>query len=240
VFRLTSNGFLTTLASFNGANGGSPQARLIAGRDGTLYGTTAGGGSGDHGTVFQVTTNGVLVTLAAFNGTNGAAPQAGLTFGADGALYGTTYSGGPTGQGEVFRLELPSGSPQILAQPQSVSTYPGRTVMFSVEVGYFGPFTYQWMLEGTNTLLGATNSTYTLANVQLSYQGSYSCTITSPSGSVNRSNALLVILPAPTNSVPIEVTGYNSDVILERWATSPYTAWAQAFDGGNFCFFEQG
>jgi uncharacterized repeat protein (TIGR03803 family) len=66
VFKMTPTGTLTTIVSFNGANGCSPQAPLIQGTDGNFYGTTTYGGPNGGGTVFQVTTNGVLTTLAAF------------------------------------------------------------------------------------------------------------------------------------------------------------------------------
>jgi len=42
VFRLTTNGVLTTLFSFNGTNGASPATALVLGADGNLYGTTQG------------------------------------------------------------------------------------------------------------------------------------------------------------------------------------------------------
>ncbi len=51
-------------------NQGKPTSRLVEGKDGKFYGTTAGGGRYGFGTVFQVTTNGVLTTLANFDGTN--------------------------------------------------------------------------------------------------------------------------------------------------------------------------
>jgi len=66
VFKMSPTGTLTTLVSFNGANGNSPQAPLIQASDGNFYGTTTYDGPNGGGTVFQVTTNGVLTTLAAF------------------------------------------------------------------------------------------------------------------------------------------------------------------------------
>ena len=86
---MTTNGTLTTLASFNYANGAYPQAGLVQGADGNFYGTTEDGGYG-NGTVFRMTTNGTLTTLLSFRGTNGVSPQAGLVQGADGNFYGTT------------------------------------------------------------------------------------------------------------------------------------------------------
>jgi uncharacterized repeat protein (TIGR03803 family) len=105
VFKVTTNGVLTSLASFNSTNGDGPRG-LTLGTDGNLYGTTSNGGTnGGYGTVFRVTTNGVLTSLASFNSTNGIAPN-GLTLGPDGNFYGTTELGGTngTGYGTVFRV----------------------------------------------------------------------------------------------------------------------------------------
>ena len=67
VFKVTTNGTLTTLVSFNGTNGANPYAALTLGNDGNFYGTTSEGGSSGYGTVFKVTTNGTLTTLVSFN-----------------------------------------------------------------------------------------------------------------------------------------------------------------------------
>ena len=74
---------LTTLATFNGANGASPVAGLIIDPAGNLYGTTTLGGdltlNGGYGlgTVFKVAADGshTLTTLATFNGANGETPR---------------------------------------------------------------------------------------------------------------------------------------------------------------------
>lgn len=106
VFRVTTAGQLSTLASFGGTNGESPNPGLALGPDGKLYGTTSAGGiDNTYGTVFSVTTNGLLTTLAFFNGTNGSRPRAGLTLGTDGCLYGTTGRGGPSDAGSLFRVD---------------------------------------------------------------------------------------------------------------------------------------
>ena len=93
VFKISTNGALTTLYSFTGGNDGAgPDAGLVQGSDGYFYGTTYGGGTnGGYGTVFKISTNGVLTTLYSFTGANdGAYPQAGLVQGSDGNFYGTT------------------------------------------------------------------------------------------------------------------------------------------------------
>jgi uncharacterized repeat protein (TIGR03803 family) len=112
VFKVTTNGALRTLVSFGGAIGAVPEASVVFGPDGNLYGTTSAGGTNgtdDWGTVFRVTTNGILTTLADFGNTNGFMSEAGVAFGPDGYLYGTTYEGGssdPNAVGEVYRLNV--------------------------------------------------------------------------------------------------------------------------------------
>ena len=110
IFRLTTDGVLTTLVSFNGANGSSPSdGGMIEGADGNLYGTTYYGGTNRYGTVFRMTPNGTLTTLVVFNGANGGYPNAALLQARDGTFYGTTRVGGNTGWGTIFRM-TPQGA----------------------------------------------------------------------------------------------------------------------------------
>ena len=51
VFRLNTNGVLTTLAFFDGQNGSTPFSGLIRDANGSLYGTTSDGGAHGYGTV---------------------------------------------------------------------------------------------------------------------------------------------------------------------------------------------
>ncbi len=129
----TTSVTLKTLASFvepddddSTQNTGAyfPQAGLIADAAGDLFGTTAGGGTSEDGTVFEITdTNGVYATtptvLASFSGSNGRSPQAGLIADAAGDLFGTTSSGGANGDGTVFEIKDANGvyasAPTVLA-----------------------------------------------------------------------------------------------------------------------------
>jgi len=113
VFRITTNGELTTLVQFAGTNGANPYAGLAIGNDDNFYGTTWKGGSYGGGTVFQMTTNGTLTTLYSmgFVDTNGfipdgVNPSAPLALGRDGNFYGTTDYGGTYDvySGTVFRV----------------------------------------------------------------------------------------------------------------------------------------
>jgi uncharacterized repeat protein (TIGR03803 family) len=118
VFRIGTNGAgYRVLYSFKGASSGDgayPEAGLVQGSDGALYGTTYYGGTNNEGTVFRIGTNGAgYSVLYGFigSGGDGANPQAGLVQGIDGALYGATLKGGTTnalypydGAGTVFRV----------------------------------------------------------------------------------------------------------------------------------------
>ena len=100
--RVTAQNF-TTLHNFNGGNGAQPYAGLILSGN-TLYGTTAGGGISNNGTVFSVNTNGTGFTnLHTLNGNDGFLPKADLILSGN-TLYGTTQVGGSYGDGTVFAL----------------------------------------------------------------------------------------------------------------------------------------
>jgi uncharacterized repeat protein (TIGR03803 family) len=54
VFRISTNGNLTTLHAFVGGNGINPYATLAQGSDASFYGTTYDGGASGDGTVFKI------------------------------------------------------------------------------------------------------------------------------------------------------------------------------------------
>jgi uncharacterized repeat protein (TIGR03803 family) len=102
---------LTTLVTFDGTNGGEPQAGLAQATNGYLYGTTSSAGTrtSGAGTIFTITPGGALTTLHTFSGTDGEEPLAGLAQATNGYLYGTTYAGGANGNGAVFKI-TPGGT----------------------------------------------------------------------------------------------------------------------------------
>jgi uncharacterized repeat protein (TIGR03803 family) len=100
--------------SNNGKDGHNCYGALIFDSSGSLYGTTAGGGSGTCqygcGTVFKLTpkadgkwTENVLYSFKN-NGSDAQSPFASLIFDTSGNLYGTTGGGGTYGYGTVFEL----------------------------------------------------------------------------------------------------------------------------------------
>jgi uncharacterized repeat protein (TIGR03803 family) len=105
VFRITTNGVLTPLYSFtNGIDGSDPSAGLKLGTDGNFYGTTAGDGKTNYGSMFTIASNGALSVLHSFtNGVDGGAPYPDLVLGSDGNFYGVS-GGGPGGNGVLFKI----------------------------------------------------------------------------------------------------------------------------------------
>ena len=113
VFEITPKGKLTTLYSFDGADGIYPNAGLVQGTNGNFYGTTSNGGecfnNGNCGTVFEVTPTGKLTTLYTFctesgDCADGLYPNAGLVRATNGNFYGTTVQGGAYAGGTVFEI----------------------------------------------------------------------------------------------------------------------------------------
>ncbi len=108
-----------------------PEAGLIRGADGSLYGTSATGGTGacSGGCGFVFKSYGVYSpnTIHQFNGSDGANPRGELLQASDGNLYGTTVNGGngncQSGCGTIFRVS-PSGDFKSLYKFCSQSNCP--------------------------------------------------------------------------------------------------------------------
>ncbi len=115
----------------------------------------------------------------------------------------------------------------ITSQPQSQALNVGGKVSFSVGVSSTRGIAYQWQLNGAN-LAGATNSSLTLANVQLTDQGSYSVAVFDSYDSVMSDPATLrlrltitgqpsgqTVLPRGTATFSVSASG--SQPITYQW-----------------------
>jgi uncharacterized repeat protein (TIGR03803 family) len=164
-FEITPAGTLTTLHSFcsqtNCADGQSPQAGLVLAADGSFYGTTQSGGTGDClggcGTVFRMTPHGALTTLYSFcsQSSCGANPFAGLIQATDGNFYGTTVYGGAQNVGTLFEL-TPDGEMTVLYNFCSEENcpdgyYPSATPVQATDGNFYGT-TYEGGHRGWGTV----------------------------------------------------------------------------------------
>ena len=86
---------------------------------------------------------------------------------------------------------LPS-PPGITNPPQSQSAVAGQTVTFAVTATGSAPLSYQWWFN-TESISAATNSSYTLTNVQPAHSGDYRVVITNALGAITSAPAALTV-----------------------------------------------
>jgi uncharacterized repeat protein (TIGR03803 family) len=117
------------------ADGAYPEAELVEGADGYLYGVARAGGPNGTGTVFKVARDGTdfkllhsfaAVTSGSTSGltvtVDGAAPTGPLLAGADNFFYGTASQGGTNGRGTVFRIAFDGTGFQVLRHFSATTT----------------------------------------------------------------------------------------------------------------------
>ena len=184
---------LTTIYSFTGTNGDGeypfPEGRLPFDNNGAIYGTTAGGGTGNNGTVYQLVpptiqggtwTENVLYRFA--GGADGRQPGMGVVFDQIGNLYGTTQYGGNAqmcggGCGTVFELSPPT-------QPGGQWTH---TVLYTFQGSFDGQYPGELVFGPNGALFGTTVSGGTPgvlchSNLRIKYGCGTVFQLTPPSG----------------------------------------------------------
>jgi uncharacterized repeat protein (TIGR03803 family) len=112
VARISAEGELTTLYSFDGVHGKYPVDGLVKAPDGEFVGVTQYGGAQNAGTVFRVTSAGAITSLYSFPGVLGSFSSS-LLQAPDGSFYGTSVQSAP-GDSAIFRL-LSNGDTQRVA-----------------------------------------------------------------------------------------------------------------------------
>ena len=96
----------------------------------------------------------------------------------------------------VLELVAPMGPPVITTQPGGGRVNPGAVFAFVVAASGSPALTYQWRFNGLD-IPGATDTTFTLTNLDFSMTGDYSVRVTNALGSVESSTATLVVNHAP-------------------------------------------
>ena len=101
----------------------------------------------------------------------------------------------------------------ILTGPSDQSVNVGNDAMFTVLVAGTGPFTYSWYLNGV-IIPGATDSSYTKTNAQLSDTGElYSVAVTNSAGTVTSNTATLTVTAALVGFYYQGNTDYSTDLL---------------------------
>jgi uncharacterized repeat protein (TIGR03803 family) len=138
VFKLTTNGVLTTLKTFFVPDGVRPN-HLIQGSDGNLYGTTFDDvGVNAVDSVFRLTLSGQFTTLASGRSNTPAGPTA-LVQGNDGALY--VASGGRGAFGSIFRVTT-NGSVTILVEFNGTNGWQPSSLLIGTDGALYGTTQY--------------------------------------------------------------------------------------------------
>ena len=114
------------------------------------------------------------------------------------AVVVTNVAGTITSSNAVLTVNVPVG---IATQPVSQTVTQGSNVVFSVVASGTAPFGYQWTFNSTN-LVGATNATLTLNNVDTNNVGSYAVMVTNVAGTITSSNATLTVNVPPNITIP--------------------------------------
>jgi hypothetical protein len=96
--------------------------------------------------------------------------------------------------------------PYFTVQPvSSVTNFVGGSPTFSVLALGPTPIAYQWRRDSSN-IPGATGTSYTLTNAQMSDSGhQFTCVASNQYGATPSSSSLLTVIAAPTNSYPSAV-----------------------------------
>jgi uncharacterized repeat protein (TIGR03803 family) len=138
IFKMTLDGTLTTLWSFDYSDGYMPSGSLVQASDGNFYGTTGSGGTG-YGTVFKMTPAGVVSIIYTFGAAgDGDSPTGNLIQAADGNLYGTTLQGGANYTSVLFQITLTGTETTLLFFP--ATGWAAGGVIQGIDGGLYGAF----------------------------------------------------------------------------------------------------
>jgi len=116
-------------------------------------------------------------------------------------------------------------APTINTQPQNLTVSPGNSATFSVTASGTSPLYYQWFFNNTN-IIGATNNSYSLTNVQLTNAGNYSVIVSNFVGSITSAPASLTVVSnvASTSTNIVAQWNFNStipDAAVNTGVTNP-------------------
>ena len=134
------------------------------------------------------------------------------------AVVVSNVAGSVTSAVAVLTVTVP---PSIITPPQSQTVVAGGGVTFTVVASGTQPLSYQWQFDGTN-LAGASASSYSKSNLQLSDAGSYTVVVTNLAGSIISPPASLAVLAGLTISL-MDRSGPTNTISFRSVTGSSYT-----------------
>lgn len=158
--------------------------------------------------------------------------------GASSAYFGFTGATGGAHATQVitnFILLYDTPNISILKAPTNVNASIGQSITFTVGAAGSPPLTYQWRRSGTN-IAGATGSSFTITNVQLSDAGNYTVVV----GSLNTTATATVsakltvsgsVSASLTPSTAAIFSGLSETFVVSASGTPPLTY--QWFNGSS-------
>lgn len=129
-----------------------------------------------------------------------------------------------------------SVAPAITSQPQDAIMTVGQTVTFAVSVSGLPTPTVQWRKNGAN-IVGATNTTLSLTNVQFSDAGSYFAVVSNLAGSVTSNPATLTVQPVPFAP---RITTQPAGQTVNLGTTASFSVAADAFPAPSYQWRKDG
>jgi sugar lactone lactonase YvrE len=207
--KVTAAGVVTTLAglagNFGSADGTNSYARFFEPEGIAVSGTTIFiADSGNHSLrqLTPVGTNWLVSTVAGWPGNSGSADgsgiaarfsyPAGLAVNTNGILLAVDSGNDTIRAGSM----ITNNPPVIISQPQSVAVNMGTAAAFNISASGSPSLYFQWQFNGAS-VPGANATSFNLPAAQPANAGTYTVTVTSPTGSVSSSNATLTVYAPP-------------------------------------------
>ena len=117
---------------------------------------------------------------------------------------------------------IPQLAPNILTQPTNQTAYVSNAVSFVASATGIPDPAYQWN-KGASAISGATNATFTIANVQFSDAGAYSVVASNIAGTATSSSATLTVpdrSPVANAAVYTRPAGQPLNILIASLATN--------------------
>ena len=138
-------------------------------------------------------------------------------------VVATNVIGSVTSAPALVTVLIPAG---IATQPVSQMVTAGQDISFMVVANGTAPFGYQWTFNSTN-LVGATNATLSLNNVDTNNAGTYAAVVTNVAGTITSSNVTLTVnVPPSIATQPLSQTvtaGSNVVFSVVPSGTAPFS-----------------